>query len=187
MPNVQTPAAPALAAGSLAARRALAIGAGALVMILAARAAVPVPGSPVPVTLQDLAAIGLGGVLGPVTGAGAVLLYLALGVAGLPVFAAGGGPAYLLGPTGGYLLAFPVAAWLAGRLAGAGVARHALAALAGLAVIHAGGVSWLALQTGSAEAALRLGSLPFLATGAVKVVLASGLIAVLRSRLRPGL
>lgn len=187
MPNVQSPAVPALGAWSLAARRAVAIGAGALVMVLAARAAFPIPGSPVPVTLQDLAAIGLGGVLGPVAGTGAVLLYLAFGAAGLPVFAAGGGPAYLLGPTGGYLLAFPLAAWLAGRLAGTGVARHALAALAGLAVIHAGGVSWLALQTGSAEAAVRLGSLPFLATGAVKVVLASALIAVLRSRLRPGL
>lgn len=187
MPNVQSPAAPALAARSLAVRRTLAIGAGALVMVLAARAAVPVPGSPVPVTLQDLAAIVLGGALGPVAGSGAVLLYLALGVAGLPVFAAGGGPAYLLGPTGGYLLAFPLAAWLAGRLAGTDARRHALAALAALAVIHAGGVSWLALQAGSAEAAVRLGSLPFLATGAVKLALASGLIAALRSRLRPGL
>ena len=187
MPNVQSPAAPAPAAGTLAARRAVAIGAGALVMVLAARAAFPVPGSPVPVTLQDLAAIVLGGALGPVAGTGAVLLYLALGAAGLPVFAAGGGPAYLLGPTGGYLLAFPLAAWVAGRFAGAGVARHAVAALAGLAVIHAGGVSWLAVQAGSAEAAVRLGSLPFLATGAVKVGLAAGLIAALRSRFRPGL
>lgn len=187
MPNLQSPAVPAPVARSLAARRAVAIGAGALVMILAARVAFPVPGSPVPVTLQDLAAIVLGGALGPVAGTGAVLLYLALGAAGLPVFAAGGGPAYLLGPTAGYLLAFPLAAWVAGRLAGAGVARHALAAVAGLAVIHAGGVSWLALQAGSAEAAVRLGSLPFLATGAVKVVLASGLIAALRPRFRPGL
>jgi biotin transport system substrate-specific component len=187
MPIVQSPAAPATGAWSLAARRAVAIGAGALVMVLAARAAFPIPGSPVPVTLQDLAAIVLGGALGPLAGTGAVLLYLALGAAGLPVFAAGGGPAYLLGPTGGYLLAFPLAAWLAGRLAGAGVARHALAALAALVVIHAGGVSWLALQTGSPEAAVRLGSLPFLATGAVKVLLASGLIAALRPRLRPGL
>ena len=187
MPNVQTGTGVAPLGGTLTGRRALAIAAGALVMALAARAAVPVPGSPVPATLQDLAALVLGGVLGPVAGTGAVLAYLALGTAGLPVFAAGGGPAYLLGPTGGYLLAFPVAAWLVARLAGGSMARGLAAAFLGLAVIHAGGVSWLALQAGSAEAALRFGSLPFLATGAVKVVLAAGLVALLRPRLRPGL
>lgn len=187
MPSVQTGATPALTGGTLVARRALAIGAGALVMALAARAALPVPGTPVPVTLQDLAALVLGGALGPVAGTGAVLAYLALGAAGVPVFAAGGGPAYLLGPTGGYLLAFPLAAWLVGRLAGGSPVRTAAAALVGLAMIHAGGVSWLALQAGSAEAALRLGSAPFLATGAVKVLLAAGLVALLRPRLRPGL
>ncbi|HJS47408.1 MAG TPA: biotin transporter BioY, partial [Gemmatimonadales bacterium] len=106
---------------------------------------------------------------------------------GLPVFAAGGGPAYLLGPTGGYLLAFPLAAFVAGRWSGGSPARNLGAALAALLVIHAGGVSWLALQTGSADAALRLGSLPFLATGAVKVALAAGLVGLLRPRLRSAL
>lgn len=187
MPNARTTPVPLASGGSLATRRTIAIGAGAVLMALAARAAVPVPGSPVPATLQDLAALVLGGVLGPVAGTGAVLLYLLLGAAGLPVFAAGGGAAYLLGPTGGYLLAFPLAAWVAGRLAGGSTGRNALAALLGLGVIHAGGVSWLALQAGSAEAAVRLGSLPFVATGAVKVLLAAGLIAGLRSRLRRGL
>jgi biotin transport system substrate-specific component len=187
MPTSDVRVSPLPAAGSATARRALAIGAGALVMTLAARTALPLPGTPVPVTLQDLAALVLGGALGAVAGPGGVLLYLALGAAGLPVFAAGGGPAYLVGPTGGYLLAFPLAAWVTARWAGPGFARSVLAALAGLALIHAGGVSWLALQTGSTEAALRIGSLPFLATGAVKVALAGGLIALLRPRLRPGL
>lgn len=187
MPTADSRAASVAFAGSRASRRALAAGLGALVMVVAARAALPIPGSPVPVTLQDLAAIVLGGALGPVAGSGAVLLYLALGTAGLPVFAAGGGPAYLLGPTGGYLLAFPLAAFVAGRWGGGSLARNLGAALAALLVVHAGGVSWLALQTGSAEAALRLGSLPFLATGAVKVALAAGLVGRLRPRLRPAL
>lgn len=187
MPSARTTPVPLASGGSLAARRALAIGAGALLMVLAARASVPVPGSPVPATLQDLAALALGGVLGPVAGTGAVLLYLLLGAAGLPVFAAGGGAAYLLGPTGGYLLAFPLAAWLTGHAAGASLGRNALAALLGLIVIHAGGVSWLALQAGSADTAIRLGSLPFVATGLVKVGLSAGLIRALRPRFRPGL
>ena len=186
MPNTRIEAAPVLGAWSRTARRTLAIGIGALLVAIAARILIPVPGSPVPFTLQDLTVLAIGGVAGPVAGAGALVLYLGLGAVGLPVFAGGmGGIAYLLGPTAGYLFAFPLAAWVAGRVAGDTLPRAALAAVLGLLVIHAGGVSWLALQTGDSAAALRLGSLPFLASGVVKVGLAATIIRTLRPRVRP--
>lgn len=187
-PTSQTTTSPLFAAWSPAARRVLAIAVGALLMTLAARVALPVPGTAVPLTLQDLTALALGGVLGPVAGAGALVAYLGLGAMGLPVFAGGGGTlAYLLGPTGGYLMAFPLAAWTAGALSGrVSPARALLGAMCGMVVIHAGGVAWLALQTGDGSAALRLGSLPFVATGLVKAALAAGLTVRLAPRFRPG-
>jgi biotin transport system substrate-specific component len=186
----RTESATAAAVGpwSLTTRRAVAIGVGALLVALAARVARPVPGSPIPLTLQDVTVLALGGVLGPVAGTGALLAYLGLGAAGLPVFAAGGTVAYLLGPTGGYLLAFPLAAWAVGVVTRPVTPLRALVgALMGMIVIHAGGVSWLALQTGDAAAAIRLGSLPFLATGLVKVGLATGIVLALARRTRPAL
>jgi biotin transport system substrate-specific component len=96
----------------------VAIALGALLVSLAAQVAVPVPFSPVPMTLQPLAVLAVGGLLGAVGGLSALVLYLLLGILGLPVFAGGGAGAWhLLGPTGGYLLAFPVAAAVTGLLA----------------------------------------------------------------------
>ena len=94
-------------------RRAIAVGLGAMVVALSAQVAIPVPFSPVPMTLQPLAVLAVGGLLGGAGGLLALVLYLVLGVVGLPVFAPGGLPGFLrlIGPTGGYLLAFPVAAW----------------------------------------------------------------------------
>ncbi|MGH7526140.1 MAG: biotin transporter BioY, partial [Gemmatimonadales bacterium] len=100
-----------------AARRGGAIGLGALLVALSAQVTVPVPLNPVPMTLQPLAVLVVGGLLGGASGAGALVLYLALGMLGLPVFAGGSsGIVRLLGPTGGYLLAFPVAAGLTGAI-----------------------------------------------------------------------
>ncbi len=146
----------------------------------AARIAVPLPGTAVPFTLQVVPVLLAGLLLGPRLGAASQALYVGAGVVGLPVFAAGGGAAYLLGPTGGYLLAFPVAAAAVGLIAwsGRGVLRLAAAGLVGLAVIHLGGAAWLATAAGPSEA-VRLGVLPFLVGDALKL----GLAVVIAARL----
>src|SRR5207237_7900584 len=171
----------AASAPSLAARRALAAALGVALVALAAQIAIPLPGTPVPMTLQPLAVLLVGGWLGAGLGAGSLVCYLALGAAGLPVFTPYGLPgiARLLGPTGGYLLAYPVAAFAVGRLVGAtdpgrkpGVARLSLAVFTGLVLIHLGGLAQLLILTGSATGALRLGTLPFLAGDLMKVAIA---------------
>src|SRR5215212_6077561 len=99
------------------ARTAGPIALGTLLVAVAAQVVVPVPLSPVPMTLQPLAVLAVGGLLGAGAGVSALVLYIALGVLGLPVFAGGGsGLLHLIGPTGGYLLAFPVAAGITGAL-----------------------------------------------------------------------
>ena len=160
-----------------AARRTLAVVAGAGLVALGAQASVPMPGTLVPLTLQVPAVLIVGGLLGARLGAASLALYLALGAAGLPVFAAGGvpGAARLLGPTGGYLLAYPLAAALIGRLAGGGAPRLALGLVLALAVIHAGGVAQLTILMGDPDLAVRFGSWPFLAGDGLKLVFA-GLI-----------
>jgi biotin transport system substrate-specific component len=161
---------------------------GATLVAVAAQIAIPLPGTPVPMTLQPLAVLLVGGLLGPGLGASAMLLYLALGAAGLPVFTPYGlpGVARLLGPTGGYLLAYPVAAFVVGRIADDGrrLARLALAALAGTALIHLGGLAQLVLLTGSVSGAARLGTLPFVVSDLVKVPLVALLLKPTVSSLR---
>ncbi|NUP54776.1 MAG: biotin transporter BioY, partial [Gemmatimonadaceae bacterium] len=119
--------------------RALSIVVAAGALALSAQLALPMPGTPVPLTLQPFVVVLAGLLLGPADAAAAMVLYLAAGAAGLPVFAPMGAPglARLLGPTGGYLLAYPVAAAVAGWI-GAGRAAfitRALAAIAGIAVL----------------------------------------------------
>jgi biotin transport system substrate-specific component len=173
--------------------RVIAVVVGAAVVALAAQVAVPLPLTVVPLTLQPLAVLVVGGLLGAAGGAAALALYLAAGAAGLPVFAGGaGGALHLVGPTGGYLLAFPVAAavtgWLSrradGRTGRPVIALVLLASVLGMVVIHAGGVSQLALLTGDPAAAFRLGFVPFFTNDLVKVGLAALLILLLRPRLR---
>lgn len=172
-----------------AARRGIAIALGALLVALSAQVAVPLPFSPVPMTLQPLAVLVVGGVLGAGSGAGALVLYLALGALGLPVFAAGGsGVLRLLGPTGGYLIAFPVAAGVAGALAGRApdsVLRVLLACALGMVIIHLGGVAQLALLGGDPALAFRVGLLPFLTGDLLKIGLAAAVILAAGPRLRP--
>lgn len=168
---------------SRAARRAIGVAAFALATAFGAKVAVPMPGTYVPFTLQVVCVILAGATLGPRLGAASQAAYLAAGVLGVPIFAAGGGPAYLLGPTGGYLLAFPLAAYCVGAIAGRGsnAVRLALALAAGVLVIHAGGAAWLTVVSGSPEQALRYGTLPFLALDVVKI----GLALLISLRIRP--
>ncbi len=168
-------------------RRLVGIAIGAAVVALAAQIAVPVPFSPVPMTLQPLAVLAVGGLLGGVGGAAALATYLALGALGFPVFAGGSsGVVHLLGPTGGYLLAFPVAAALTGALVarGTGVLRVLGACALGMVVIHAGGVAQLALLGGDPATAFRVGFVPFFTGDLLKVGLAAALILGLRSTAR---
>jgi biotin transport system substrate-specific component len=150
----------------------VAIAVAAILTAVAAKIAVPLPGIPVPFTLQPVAVLLSGVLLGAAGGMSSQLLYLAAGMVGLPVFAAGGGLPYLLGPTGGYLLAFPIAAWIAGAAASRwrGVPGVVLGAVLGLLVIHAGGLSWLAALSGS-EAATAVGLAPFFVGDLLKIAL----------------
>jgi biotin transport system substrate-specific component len=177
------------AAPSRVGRSIVAIGLGALLIALSAQAVIPLPFSPVPMTLQPLAVLVVGGLLGAARGAAALVLYLALGVFGLPVFAGGGsGALRLLGPTGGYLLAFPVAAAITGRLASPApdsILRVLLACAVGMVIIHAGGVSQLAALGGDPGLAFRVGFFPFLTGDLLKVGLAAAVILAVGPRLRP--
>ncbi len=155
----------------------LAAAAGAALVALAAQLAVPLPGTPVPMTLQPLAVLLVGGLLGPGLGSASLVLYLAAGAAGLPVFTPFGAPglARLLGPTGGYLLAFPVAAALVGWAAARRPGWIGLVAgpLLGMLAIHAGGMAQLAALTGSARAALAAGVVPFAVGDTLKIAVAA--------------
>jgi biotin transport system substrate-specific component len=148
-----------------------------LATALAARIAVPLPWSPVPITGQTFAVLLSGAVLGARRGFAAQLLYLAQGALGLPVFAGGGaGLASLVGPSGGYLLAFPLAAAVTGLLAERGWDRRLgttfLALLAGSAVVFALGLAWLARFV-PAQHLLATGLWPFLPGDLIKSALAA--------------
>jgi biotin transport system substrate-specific component len=169
-------------------RRAVAAGLGALLVAVSAQVVVPVPFSPVPMTLQPLAVLAVGGLLGAAAGVSALLLYIAMGALGLPVFAAGGaGFLHLVGPTGGYLLAFPVAAGVTGALSGQlprSPLRVLLACALGMVIIHAGGVAQLAVLGGDPSLAMRIGFVPFLTGDLLKVGLAAVLILAAGPRVR---
>jgi biotin transport system substrate-specific component len=159
--------------------RALGIILAAGALALASQFALPIPGTPVPITLQPLVVVLAGLLLGPVDGAAAMIVYLVAGLAGLPVFAPMGAPglARLLGPTGGYILAYPVAAAVAGRF-GAGKASYvtrSLAAMAGILVLYLGGLAQLAVLTGNLGRAALMGVAPFVAADAVKALVAGAL------------
>jgi biotin transport system substrate-specific component len=171
--------------------RVLRIALGALVVVASAQVVVPLPFTPVPFTLQPLAVLAVGGLLGAADGAGALVLYLALGALGLPVFAGGGsGLLRLIGPTGGYLLAFPIAAAVTGALArpgrdaGAGVWRVLAGCVLGMLLIHAGGVAQLALLGGDPAQAFRYGFLPFFTGDLIKIGLAAAVILLAAPKLR---
>lgn len=158
-------------------RQAVGVVAFAVLTALGARVALPIPGTAVPFTFQTLAVLLAGALLGARLGSASQLLYLSAGLVGLPVFTTG----FLFGPTGGYLMAFPVAAFVVGSLASASILRNLGALLAGLATIYAGGIAWLAILTGWSTA-LMVGLAPFVLADLVKVVLALVVMTRIRSR-----
>ena len=155
---------------------------GAALTAVAAQIAIPVPGSPVPVTGQTFAVLLTAAALGPARGLAAQALYLMMGTVGLPVFAgAGHGPGVIFGASGGYLIGFLAAAAITGYGARRGADRSPgrtllLFALASV-VIYAIGTTWLCLDTGmSAGAGISAGVTPFLPGDTAKALLAAGLL-----------
>jgi biotin transport system substrate-specific component len=168
---------------------ALVVGA-SLFVALCAHIAIPLPGTPVPLTVQNFAVLLVGLLLGSRRGFAALALYLAEGAMGMPVFSplGPGGIAQLLGPTGGFLLAYPLVAWLAGFVMERGrknFARAAVGGLLGEVVLFTGGLSWLAVLTHSVAQAFRWGLYWFLFAEVIKVMMAAG-IAARWQRIRTG-
>ncbi|MBN1994075.1 MAG: biotin transporter BioY [Anaerolineae bacterium] len=149
-----------------------------VITALAARITIFLPFTPVPITLQTLAVVLSGLVLGARGGAFAQFGYLGLLALGLPVDAQGAGPAAFFGPTAGYLLGFIPAAftagWLAERLAGRSWWGNFAAALVGVGVVYLAGMSWLAFMLGSGQKALLGGVAPFIMFDLVKAAVAAG-------------
>ena len=154
---------------------------------IAAQVSVHLPFTPVPFTFQPMVVLLGAMVLGSRLGATSQMLYLALGIAGLPVFAASPllpqGAARLLGPSGGYLMSYPLAAFVTGALAERGFDRRYLTAIvamaAGLAVVYAGGTAWLSIaspQVRGMSSALAAGVVPFIVPDVFKLLVAAGVM-----------
>lgn len=148
-------------------------------VLLTVSAKTQIPFYPVPMTMQTFVIMVLGMALGPRLGAATVMLYLAQGALGLPVFAGtpekGLGLAYMAGPTGGYLVGFVAGAWLCGALAERGWDRSWVKTIAAAGLGHAAvfvfGFAWLAVLVG-AEKAFTFGVAPFWAATLLKTALA---------------
>jgi len=154
---------------------------------IAAQVSVHLPFTPVPFTFQPMVVLLGAMVLGSRLGAASQVLYLALGIAGLPVFAASPllppGAARLLGPSGGYLMSYPLASFVTGALAERGFDRRYLTAViamaAGLAVVYAGGTAWLSIASPQARGistALAAGVAPFIVPDVLKLFVAAGVM-----------
>ncbi len=167
------------------AKQAAIVIAASLFVALCARVTVPLPFTPVPLTLQNFGVLAVGLLLGSRRGFAALSLYLIEGAFGLPVFSPsilGGGIAQILGPTGGFLMAYPVVAFVAGwifeRRSEQGSRRFGWAALSSVAaevVLFAGGLSWLAVLTHSVSLALRFGLYWFIFAEVIKVLMAAAI------------
>ncbi|MCS7007749.1 MAG: biotin transporter BioY [Thermoleophilia bacterium] len=159
-----------------------AVVAGAALIAASAQVAIPLPFTPVPITGQTFAVLLVGAALGTVRGGSSALLYVLAGALGAPVYAEGSaGLAVVTGPTGGYLVAFPLAASLVGRLAELRWDRSFSsglgAMLCGNVLVYLVGLPWLAVSLGTGlERTLELGLYPFVPGDIVKLFLAAGLL-----------
>ena len=156
----------------------LVVGASFLVAA-SARIYIPLPGTPVPLTVQNFAVLLVGLALGPWRGFAALSLYLIEGASGMPVFSptGPGGIAQLIGPTGGYLMAYPFVAALVGYVFERGQQTFVLAALASVAgevLLFTSGLGWLYVLTRSLKTAIALGLYWFVFAEVIKVLLAAG-------------
>lgn len=165
----------------------------AVLTALTARITIPLPFTVIPITLQTLAVLLSGLVLGSRAGAASQLLYIAAIAAGMPITASGiGGPAAFLTPTAGYLIAFVPAAFVAGyvleRFQGKSqhiMPIHILAGICGITIIYVGGVSWLTLMLGNLQVAIQQGLLPFIAVDLAKTIVVAFVAAGGRLLLMP--
>ncbi len=162
---------------SLAKQAAIVIGASAVIAVCA-RLVLPLPFTPVPLSLANFGVLLVGLTLGSKRGFAAAAFYLGWGAVGFPVFSPAGlgGVAQLFGPTGGYLMAYPAVAFVAGWLSERGVAsfgRNLIAGLVAEIVLFGAGISWLAIVTQSWQRALAFGLLPFLFAEVMKVMVAA--------------
>jgi biotin transport system substrate-specific component len=168
-----------------AARQVAIVVAASLFVALCAHITIPIPGTPVPLTVQNFAVLVVGLLLGSRRGFAALTLYLAEGAMGMPVFSplstlGPGGIAHLLGPTGGFLFAYPLVAWLAGYVMEHGrktFTRAVVGGILGEVVLFAGGLTWLAVLTQSVTQAFRLGLYWFVFAEVIKVMMAAGIAA----------
>ncbi|HEY6302659.1 MAG TPA: biotin transporter BioY [Terriglobales bacterium] len=168
-------------------KQAASVIAGSLFVALCARVTVPLPFTPVPLTLQNFGVLAVGLLLGSRRGFAALSLYLVEGAFGLPVFSPailGTGVAHLLGPTGGFLMVYPLVAFVAGwiyeRRSEQPSRRFAWAALSSVAaelVLFAGGLFWLAVLTHSVSLAIRYGLYWFVFAEVIKVLMAAAVAA----------
>jgi len=167
------------------AKQAAIVVSASLLVALCARVTVPLPFTPVPLTLQNFGVLVVGLLLGSRRGFAALALYLAEGASGLPVFnpAGPGGIAQLFGPTGGYLMSYPFVAALAGFIHERGRSTFARAAAAGLAaevLLFTVGLTWLAIWTRSLAQAFRFGLYWFLSAEVIKILFAAAFAARFR-------
>jgi biotin transport system substrate-specific component len=167
------------------AKQAAIIVSASLFVALCAHLSVPLPFTPVPLTLSNFGVLSVGLVLGSRRGFAALALYLVEGACGLPVFSAsplGGGIAQILGPTGGFLMAYPVVAFVAGwifehkpRSISSAFGWAAFSATAAEVVLFVSGLSWLAMQTHSVSLAIRYGLYWFVFAEVIKIVMSAGI------------
>jgi biotin transport system substrate-specific component len=186
--TAQVAGVPHAGALEMARQFALVVGASLFVALCARITISLMPLTPVPLTVQNFGVLLVGLLLGSRRGFAALALYLAEGAAGLPVFspAGPGGIAHLLGATGGFLLAYPLVAWVTGFIAERGrqsVVRAAFAGLVGELVLFGGGLTWLAILTHSMAQAFRWGLQWFVFAEVIKVMLAAAIAAPVRRRM----